>query len=361
MIYNWDIEEINKFLKINKILKKNNNDDYLTDYDNLVEIKNILINKNFNLKPLLFYFNKTRYFSKYTLEYILDDYLKYSILNSLNYVKDILVNEETFILKEMDISNENLLELSKDFFKFIPNFSHYDEILKILNPSNKSLRIQDYYNGYSCIFLIDHPYNKAFILLERDNSLNDLLSLNHELAHSIYTPLYTPISYLHELEGTFFEQLTLEFLKDKISKEYYEKLKYDCYFDNIDNLYAFYIHNVALKLKDNKKRLNIKNFIQEFANDEITLLLEKEDLINVLNISTLNYACYAFSFLVSLDLKNLMDKDLEKAYYEFEAIRTNKEEDLFTNLKKHSITFFYDGYENLQKEVATLKRIKLKY
>lgn len=328
---------------------------------NLLEMKSILTNKRFNLKPFSYYFNKKMYFSRYTLEYILDDYLKCSILNSVNCLKDVLINEETFILPEMDISNENLIELAKDFFKFIPNQTHYDKILKVLDSSNKRIRIQDYYGGFSCIFLIDHPYSKSFILLERDNSLNDLLSLNHECAHSLFIPLHTPYIYLHELEGVFFETLTLEFLKNKISTQHYEKLKYNCYFENIANLFAFYIHNVALNLKDSKKAFSVKNFNQEFLKDEISLLLSKNDLIDVLNVSTTNCCCYAFSLLVCLDLKNLIEQDLEKAYYEFEAIRTNKDEDLFTNLKKHSITFFYDGYENLQKEVDSLKRIKLKY
>lgn len=360
MTFNWDIKEINDFLKINKILKNNNND-CLTDYSNLLEMKSILTNKRFNLKPLSLYLNKERYYKKNTILDISDDYLKYSILNSINCLKDILINEETFILPKMDISNENLIELTKDFFKFIPNSLHYDKILKLLDPSNKSIRIQDYYNGFSCIFLIDHPYSKFFILLERDNSLNDLLSLNHECSHYLFMPLNTPHTFLHELEGIFFEALTLEFLKDKISLEHYEKLKYDYCLDNISNLFGFYIHNIALKLKENKKAFSIKNFNQEFNKDEINLLLSKSDLMNILSIDTLNFCCYAFSLLVCLDLKNLMAQDLEKAYYEFEAIRTNKDEDLFTNLKKHSITFFYDGYENLQKEVDSLKRIKLKY
>ena len=61
------------------------------------------------------------------------------------------------------------------------------------------------------------------------------------------------------------------------------------------------------------------------------------------------------SYFTFLDLKNIAEKDVEKALYLLEEIRKDHNHNIFSTLRKNEITFMDDNFENLKKEYTKIK------
>ena len=65
---------------------------------------------------------------------------------------------------------------------------------------------------------------------------------------------------------------------------------------------------------------------------------------------------YLFSYLVFLDLYELYLQDPEQSFSKLEDVRLLEGCDIIDKLRNNGITFFDDGYKNLQKTVDKINR-----
>lgn len=160
--------------------------------------------------------------------------------------------------------------------------------------------------------------------------------------------------YLTELEGCFFDFLSLEYLKGREQQPVLIELEYGRIIGRLNNLIDFYFTNSAIKIYNKKGRVSLEAIHRRIMQDELITQLNQDILIASLQESPFENAKYAISYLTSLDLENIYMTDPEYAFYLMKRIRNNKTENIFKNMRENGITFMDDGYKNFKKKVKTL-------
>ena len=194
------------------------------------------------------------------------------------------------------------------------------------------------------------------------NNINDLLTLDHELAHAYFNKystsktLHTPYYYLTEVEGMFFEYLKEEYLLSQHLYQsdisYIRQEQMDIVSNMIRNLY---ISDLVIKYYDKTGKIDEEKIMELILKKGLL----KEYDIDILCNSLLMYPRYSIkdciSYFTFLDLKNIAEKDVEKALYLLEEIRKDHNHNIFSTLRKNEITFMDDNFENLKKEYTKIK------
>lgn len=377
MIYNWDINELKK--RRNYLLKELliNPNVTVTDRKKIKSdlillndmIREVEVDKSFTLFPIRekkFMDNeqllsKSYYqaFSKISKK-LLD--LTDAVTNYFDLL-DLDDNSENEISYHFDI--DEIIESAISFYHSLSNQKYYLEINKFLDIHKHLLffKYQSLLNtesGYT--FNLFYPNRKSYILVYILNEISDLLTLDHELAHAYFhnynsmESFNTPYYYLTEIEGMFFEYLKEEFLQNQ-------------------HLYLQDIHTVRkAKIRtilNMAKNVYVGKFIISYYNQnkkideaEITEMLFKNGIITDYDIDIVYDSLLTYprdgikeciSYLTFLDLKNIAEKDVEKALYLLEEIRKDHNPNIFSTLRKNEITFMDDDFKNLKKEYKSLQ------
>ena len=376
MKYNWDLKQIKNLKK--EAIKGLFNSEFTFIEKALIkeslkainEIEASLIFK----KNIIPYYTFSKYIDKThcITKNIYQEYkkipldMRLDILGATNVFCQLVDLYQDIDLSKINLSNDKLIELSYNFFKWLPTENkEYEQLfLQYTNPNNHLLKFTKISNDVvgSC-YSIYYPTFLSYFSITRENSIDDFSTLNHELSHGIFFKNGTCISlnnnsyFLYELEGHFFDFLSIEFLKDKISQEEIDQLKYSRFHTQLCNFINFYISSFAINLFDKNKEISIVPIQKKVLEKNLPFNITESNLINSLRENPTTNFKYLFSYFTSLDLESIYEFDPEYAFYLFEQIRTNKTDDVYHNLREHGITFMDDGYESLQKTIKYINKL----
>ena len=375
MEYCWDIEKIRKQKKDMKdILRKNPNltkeqkQDLKNAMKDLTELESTLLPNKIRLS-----FPKIeRYIDRHHLlpRSTYDDYfeipedIRNVILGAVNCFRNFNNMSDDIELPQLQLSNQELVDMSDDFYRLLPNKKYLQLYRQYTNPDNHLLHFFPDSNSYAFgeTILFYYPIYTPYFSIYRTNTLDDFYTLNHEIAHGIFSrndDFDTNLAhyYLMELEGFFFEFLSSLYLKEKMDNKVIMQLEYSYFITQFDKFITLYVTHLMIQLTKNKKRISIHDIQDKITQNEIKVCIDKSNLGKSLVIDLTEVVEYPFSYLTSLDLESIYEKDPEYAFYLFERIRNNKTSDILSNLRENQITFMDDGYQNLHKKIKTFEKV----
>ncbi len=381
MEYNWDKEKL-KVLKQEYIdlkrhtsgLTKNDKSSIQEKLNMIIEIENMLcLPTEYYLSLPTFpkYVDKTKYLPKSTFNTYqkVPIFIRKWILNTMHVLHSYESLPPLQYIPNFKLSDKELVGLSHDFFSWLPP-KHYTQIAdKYMDKKENLLRIQKktYNTNYGKTYPFTYPIYVPYFLIFRQDTINDFLTLNHEIAHGIFYASDTNVStsnnhqFLLELEGYFFNFLSIEFLKEKkiVPLEITKKLYCNEFINILDtNFIAFYAQYLSLLLYKEEKKIEIEGITKKLLEQQLTFEISESLLSSYLSEKSTELAKYALSALTSLDLEKMYTQDRELAFTNFEKIRYNKTNDIEKNLRDHGITFMDDKYQNLQEKMQQLSLTK---
>lgn len=384
MEYNWSIEKIRKhkqqiqyLLRTTEGLTKEDVEIIKENLKHLDYLEQILLptNKKFTFPSVPKYMDKTHFILKSTYQEYQDIPLeiKKVILKTIQKFSNLDITYSDHELTNFNLSNQELVELSYEFFKWLPTKNkEYEKLfLRYTNPNNHLLHFMNHsisssvnseIIGSSSYFYF--PVYRPYIAVTREYNNNDLCTLNHEIAHGIFyrmdnnKTLNSYHFFLTELEGFFFDFLTIQFLKEKgILNKDIVQLEYDIFSTQYLNFIKFYLTDRAIKLFESYKKVSIIPIQKDIYKNDLPIIIDETDLIAALQENPKNNARYLLSYFTNLDLEEIYYFDPEYAFYLFEGIRNFKTNNIFQNLTEHGITFMEDNYKNLQKKIKRINEL----
>ena len=309
------------------------------------------------------YLDKNHYLKKddYRMFITTDLELQKVILNAAKTLQGFISDEDEPLTK-VPLTNKELCELSVEFFEWVNK--KYATIAKyITNPVNSFIQIKpDYHQTYfGHTHHFTYPNNKTYIQVNRNKTLEDVLNFNHEMAHGIssfYERTFIPSNeLLTELEGVFFELLTLTFLKEK--KYFPENLialvEKNCHLKYIEAFYPYLTLYIASLEYHKTREVTYENAYQKMLEWGFIENLTYEHFLNMMSSNPQENIKYILGYLTSLDLENIYQEDPEKAIHLFQQIRFQKEKDMIEHLRCHDITFMDNGYSLLRDKIKRFK------
>lgn len=263
---------------------------------------------------------------------------------------------------EIDCSNDTLIKNTAEFIKRYTNQTIYKQYLELKKENPNYLHITESANLESSthgLTFVNGLLKKKNIIIFRDNTFMDLVTLPHELFHAIfndydaYKAMENQCYYTTEIEGSFANLLACEYYREN-----YPDIAKD-----IDSFFLDNYKELLTQLIVSFSYLNSCNDNNKFRKNKFNKLLSTFD-INPLNDELLRYYLsdcgsqvinYGISYLASIDLLNIYKKDREFAFYLLKNIRYIKhEDDALSVLRRNHITFMDDDYTNLKKYIKKI-------
>jgi hypothetical protein len=126
-----------------------------------------------------------------------------------------------------------------------------------------------------------------------------------------------------------------------------------------DSFISFYVTDAAIKLFEKKKKISIIPIQNKILKQELPFYLDESVLLSSLQEDIKDTAKYLISYLTSLDLESIYEKDREYSLYLFENIRNFKNKNLFQNLVDNNISFIgdNDNYDTFQKVIKKMNML----
>lgn len=375
MEYYWDIKKITK--QKNAIQELINNNQSLKEEE--IENLEIELEEIEDLESALFPDKKTSSFleEKYMDEnhqLPLANYNNYLgiptdirniILGSIDCFKNYYDTYDSIELPQLNLSDQELVDMSDNFFQWLSNKNYLKLYRKYTNPSNHLLQffpLSDSFIRGITSFLY-YPTYTPYFSIYRDHTIEDFHTLNHEIAHGIYSvnDFYSiqPPYYLKEVEGHFFNYLSGKYLINKIDNRIIRTIEYLDWITQFDNIIIMYVFQLSIQLIENKKEITGDSIQRLLKRNKLTIIANDDILEQSLLEDPMVTANSSLSYLTSLDLEAIYEQDPEYAFYLLEGIRNNKTNDIFSNLRENKITFMDDGYQNLQKKMKTFGKFIL--
>lgn len=266
-------------------------------------------------------------------------------------------------LPRCNFSNQELVDMSEDFFRWIGHPSYLEKFSKYTDPKNHLLQFVKkddlYYSGITMPLFYPNP--GLWILINRENTLLDFFTLNHECAHAIMsseeTAGYdqTEHFFLKELEGYYFEFLTSQYLKEKLDKKTVIQLETQNFFNFYLNFNRFYITQLALYMYQKKRAVSSFSIQKFIMMKGLPFEINETELYNALLKNPNEDVRYIVSYFVNLELENIYKEDPEKSFWQFENIRKSKLNSIDEILKANGITNLEQTSQlSLQKKIEWL-------
>ena len=282
--------------------------------------------------------------------------------NGLNYTNGYSITEVN--PSPLYINNQDLLELFNDFILQMGSPSLFRKIDQ--EGPHIELNIQKepnyFYSMEGCCFE-DSLFSEKYINICRSNTIQDMVTLCHEFFHGFHSNLnlkYTErneLCYFSELEGSFANLLVAEYYRQLGQEE-------NAYY--IDSIYLenYILRNFELNigflLAEQKRKFTLESFNQKLRkrNIEITFT-DKDEIFEYLTEPASLLLRYNLSYLASLDLFELYQKDREKAFVKLEQIKEmNYHQHLIRLFKEIGFTFMEKNCPSLQKQLKRLEKTK---
>lgn len=372
MDYNWDINKINDQINtVKKLIQQEKHSIQEKEYMKMCLKDLKLLKKSCYQDVSCFLVNTPSIpFHRYIDKNHFLPYLNYKsyidlplevrklIFDSRKYLFDFSEVEDLDV-DSFYISNDDLVNMSDNFYKSLNNGKYYQFFREFTNKNNHLLRfVSDTCSSINADILTTfYPRFVPYFTIQRTNTYTDFISINHEIAHGIfarydhYKFAFTESDLLCELEGDFFDYLLAKYLKENG----YEHAVRNIELDKLNSIYFsfcdFILYHYAIKSL--KRNNNIDHVLvnQEILLDGFETILDKSSLIDSLQQSPKLNATYLISFLTSIELEEIYESDPEYAFYLLEKIRFNKEDTVVDNLRKNNIKFVDGDYQVLEKKL----------
>lgn len=372
MQYNWDIKKIEVLKRHYIELKKTEGlleADLIginENLDLLKQMKNILNNTpETNSEDFPIFLDENKILTKEVYDDFknIPNFIRQWIIHSFAILKKFKISLPFIDMPQLDLTNEELIMLSHDFFNWLPVKKYVKIVDQYFKKEKNVLHIQSTNTSYSeflgTTFTFHYPKYQPFFFIPRENTVNDFCTLNHELAHGIYQYYDTSngkknnSKYLLELEGYQFDSFSRIFLKEQgiISYKDVQLLEYEEFMALVEMVVSFYMQSLVISNYDATESINLESLKRSLVWN-----IENEDICEYLLDFPQENAMYILSFLTNLDLENIKDREL--AFKEFEAIRFNQTNAIENMLIEHGITFMKDNYQNLYKRVRKMNQIR---
>lgn len=375
MEYRWSVSEFDKHIEEYKKLRRhisifNSSEKNECDYRiyQLEDMKNYLLGKKelaFPSTNFIFYKDKNKFLPTKIYKSYLDipEYITKTLLSATLEFRNLKPYEDENILPIIGLTDDEIIKMGYDFFKWLPR-KEYLNLFEEYILKRKNLLQFSYAGDYSLsgeTIPFRYPIYTPYIHILKNNTINDFISLIHEMGHAImlenddHNSLISNHYYLMELEGFFFEYLARRYLKEKFDDESIDLLEF-VDFENIYNDFLdFFILDTGVSLVDHRKTIDISYVQEKILKEELPFDINENMLINSLHTDPVLSIKYLFSFLTSLDLELEADSDIEKAIYRFEKIRNNKN-NVFQNLTDNHISFMGkdENYVPFQKKIERI-------
>ena len=368
MKYSWDMDNIKyhkkqyeKALRYSRKLTKEDKDIFRRGIRDFESMENL-----YKYHELFIFTGKQKYVDRDKMlpKDMLDDYcsvprfIRDILMDALKGFRNSEIVSDFVDVPRQYFSDEELVEMSLDFCKWLPKKEYQKYFGHFLNESNHLLYF-DYFENLDFLgftFPFFYPSYKPYFLVNRQDTIEDFATLNHEMAHGVFSRNYEDgnhLFYLSELEGYFFDFLSYQYLHQTLGKIPLDDLEYNRLVTEYDNFLSFYVESSAISLFRKGFSIDSATILNKAYQHQVAIELNEDILLETLHLNPQDTANYSISFLTSLDLENIYFKDEEYALHLFEKIRTNSEDNLLDNLRKNHITFMDDGYENLKAKVKT--------
>ena len=378
MNYHWDLEKLRKHqkiiqncLQITEGLTKEDIQFLKKNITQLKELQDILLVKTPNNKcQKIEYMDSDKILpvdTYFDYQSIPDD-IKETLLTATKLLKDLDDTYDNISLPKLNLSNQELVEMSYDFYSTLPDSSFLQEFMKYTNPKKNLLQfehLQEDFEIFGQIYTFYYPKYIPYFLIYRRNDINDFLSLNHEISHGIMYQYDTYMMdrknpyFLTELEGYFFDYLSIQYLKHDYPKKVINQLEYDRITNALEDFSNIFITDAAIQLVDNNQKITVSDIQNGFQKYDLPFYINSDLLKENLCVDIRFHSCHALSFLTSLDLENIYERDPERAFYLFQKIRNNKTNNVFQNLKENGISFAGDNenYRSFQKKIKWINKL----
>lgn len=278
------------------------------------------------------------------------------------------INEPDFpyyTIPTIDLSNEELLDATHEFFKNATDKKTYNIFLHFWKKGNTLIQFTDDILEYANVFYFPY-FKKANILMSRKNEFQDLPTMSHEYGHLIqfyinYSDhIHSTLKPFSEISSTFFELIAADyFIKTKsfslgtISQAEEMVLRIN-EAQNISKGINFF-NQISKKYLSSKQMIKrkIENLIEKGNEDKLTEIF--------LDLGAGNDYNYIISFIIACNLYMMYLQDPEKAFYTlyklFEIDLRLYPEDYFSKLKDLNITGIEGSYGYMDELNRKLKKL----
>lgn len=250
------------------------------------------------------------------------------------------------------------------------NIKEFNDIYdKIATPTLHRLNIQknnlrhtagtlEYVGG---ITLNDPLFDKSYINVFRNYTIEDAEVLFHEVMHAIYyslmRPIYTKninnIYLLQELEGQFGSLYAYEYLSKLGFKDEMDILKTEYINSILTSSFLFIVNHVLFATSENQE-FNLDKAMEQINEQlRIPISLSYDELPTYLTLNGLETLTTMISSLIALEI---LDKDisLQDKVELLTNIKASDSINLDENLDKYGVNFKNDSFKTLRKTYQEL-------
>lgn len=380
MDYNWDIQKIRNLKRKHIELLRKTSGLTLEEKNGITEQIEKLKQMEEELNPSFLslptfpkekYVDKDKLLSQETLNSYFETpkFIREIIGKSLPLFQDFKETSYNYALPKKKQNNEEIVNLSHDFYKWLYNGNYEQLFLHYTNPNHHLLRFKKMNSTESLLgetIFFYYPQYLPFIQINKEGNSKDFLTLNHEIAHSIFYIFENNNSYntdhyfLLELEGSYFDFLSLEFLKERkvITKQEIQTLEYLQILAIIQSFRLFYINYLKILSYKKINQISIEFMIEKSIEHGLSDFISISSIDMYTNVNIKKEAKYIISFLTSLDLIKLYKENPTTAFQTFLQVRENQKKDIQKILIENGISCIKKEYQLLNDSLQKLKRIK---
>lgn len=368
--YSWDLQAL--------IKKRNEIQTVLEQYEELLYIYNDLID-NYDTRITSYLANQTppnnndsfnhkvRNFRLKMFNKIQTEKLSL-VTGGIEIASKFSIKSVTPTISTLILSDEQLIAITGELFKQLPNKYFYEQFKYYTDPNNHLLHIR-YHKKLPTtdlgLAITDPKEHKSYGLVSRYNSVQDIISNGHEIMHMIVRsdekPLfcYSEKGIYTEVEGFFANLLFTYMLR---GKEYDDNELDDferSYLQvTLQNIIDTFIVSTALNKVDDIENINFKDLRRCLKQKNITPTIFKKNFLGFLNNNFNSGINYTTSYLIALDLFEQYKTDPEKVLDHLLNITTLTGEHPKQELESMGVNFFEDGYINLEEKCKKLLKEK---
>ena len=379
MEYNWSIDKIRRqkrqtrdLLRKTEGLSKEEKNTLKIILQTLTEMENRLLpnKKTFAFPQKIKYMDDNHMVPVNTYLSYRDEipsHIKQIVLEAIPFFANYTDTYDDLELPALHLSNQDLVAMSYDFYRWLPRKEYLTEFKKYTNPNKHLLRFihSELYHNTGETFFFYYPTYRPYFCIDRNDTITDFITLNHEIAHGIMFRNDTTESqkidyyFLTELEGFFFDFLSIQYLKQSFPYGIIQELEYTNFITAYNSFIDFYITDLTIRLLRKKKRISIIPIQKRILEQSLPFYCDETILFSALEQDPKPNTKYLISYLTSLDLEEIYETDPERAFYVFEQIRNNRSDNLFQNLNRNGISFVGedDHYHPFQKKIEKMNQL----
>lgn len=245
-----------------------------------------------------------------------DDYLYYLLQIAVNVFKmDVNYKKDEF--ESLNISEEEKVKLSREFYKSLGNKEIFNNANKILNDPSHYEFVDEITTRNSLGFTAyDRIFNKPYMIIKKSNDLVECQAFNHEVMHGIdyYIKPYKAKDdyvYYNEIITHTIDYLFFDFLEEKgYDKNQINVLRRKKYY------FTKYVSgNIQMEISLRLNKLREIIFFNENNIKDIKKVIDKRLLVELFHLE---------SFVIAYGLYKQIKDNKEKGLSNLNKLLTNK-------------------------------------